>query len=583
MSLGNKKKLFRGGAAIASIAGIGYFVKQFLDQKKEDNCSTNKCCDDKQNANKLNRVSQPLPKDYLGVKLELTDYYENLLKELPEPKLVYKHFMTCLSTPRPSGKLDKMRAAIKKTADLLNLEYTQDKIGNVVLKKKGSKGYENATGVVIQCHMDMVTTKTDDCKFDFDNDPIRGYIDDDGEWLKAKNTTLGADDGIGIAAGLALMEHPNLVHGPIELLITVDEETNMGGAINLETAPFLQNKVLINVDSEEDHRICIGCAGGFNKFFSVNMNRSIIKNDDNGYKVYSINISGLCGGHTGIQIQLERANAIQLLCRILNYLMIEKKMDLQLVEINGGNALNAIPSYSHCGIVIKSELSDQFEEAIQEYWMEYILNEFKDIEKKMHIDCKEVVDDFSFQDTKICDVKSTKILVSLMMNLPHGVLRWSPSVDGLVQTSIAFSKMNMDKNADKAECGLFARSMSMNEMLELNRKIDSLKMLYEGDRIEVGECKALFPGWEPVTTSAALDHCKNAHIALFNETPDVYAVHAGLECGLIKDKYPKMDCISIGPHIKGAHSPDERLELKTVNSFYDWLTETVTRIAMQKM
>eukprot|EP01083_Nonionella_stella_P237529 833179_1 len=236
----------------------------------------------------LVRVSEPLPKDYSGVKLELSDYYLNLLQQMPEPKLLYKHFMTCLSTPRPSGKLDKMRAALKATAVLLNIEYTQDEIGNVCLKKPGSKGYEDATGVVIQCHMDMVCTKTDDCKFDFDNDPIQAYVDDG--WLKARNTTLGADDGIGVAAGLALMEHPGLVHGPIELLITVDEETGMDGAIYLAKSPFLQNKVLINVDSEEVNRICIGCAGGFDKKVSVKMNRSLTNND---YKAYSMNVTGL--------------------------------------------------------------------------------------------------------------------------------------------------------------------------------------------------------------------------------------------------------------------------------------------------
>jgi len=252
-------------AAVASIAGIGLLIKQALDKQNDKT-------EQKQQAiksSKSTRISPPLPKNYLGAKIELSDYYENLLNQLPEPKLLYKHFMTCLSTPRPSTKLDKMRAALKKTADLLNIEYTQDKIGNVCLKKQGSKGYENAPGVVIQCHMDMVCTKTDDHKFDFDTDPIEAYIEDNGEWLKAKNTTLGADDGIGVAAGLALMEHPNLKHGPIELLITVDEETTMVGAMKLSKAPFLSNKILINVDSEEVNRICIGCAGGFNKQFIV--------------------------------------------------------------------------------------------------------------------------------------------------------------------------------------------------------------------------------------------------------------------------------------------------------------------------
>merc|ERR1719334_377685 len=266
-----------GSAALAGLAGIGLYFHSLTSANQSAEA----------NIPKVKRVSEPAPEGHMGVDLGLPEYYEKLLADLPEPKLLYKHFMTCLMTPRPSGQLDKMRAALKATADALKIEYTEDKIGNVCLKKPGSPGFENATGVVIQCHMDMVCTKTDDCKLNFDTDPIEAYID--GEWLKAKNTTLGADDGIGVAAGLALMEHPNLKHGPIEILITVDEETSMGGAIELAKAPFLQNKVLINVDSEEDHRICIGCAGGFGKTVTVDMDRVTLPADS--FKVHRLNIS----------------------------------------------------------------------------------------------------------------------------------------------------------------------------------------------------------------------------------------------------------------------------------------------------
>eukprot|EP01084_Bolivina_argentea_P049296 90678_1 len=530
------------------------------------------------NDNELNKLSKSLPKGYHGIDIELQDFYTKLLAEMPEPKLVFKYFMKCLETPRPSGKLDKMRNVLKSLANKLGVTYNVDKVGNVCLRKPGSKNYENAPGVIIQCHMDMVCTKTDDCKFDFDTDPIKAYICN--EWLKANNTTLGADDGIGIAAGLALMEHPNLIHGNIELLITVDEETTMGGAHGLAKAPFLQNKILINVDSEESNRICIGCAGGFNKKFTVKMNRLLMNKNE--YKVYNINISGLCGGHTGIQIHLGKANAIQLLCRILNYLILDKKMDIRFVDICGGNAQNAIPCYANCNIVIDAKSCEIFEEAVQLYWLNYILPEFKDIETKMHIDSKPMVN-FSFKDNKICDVKSSKILVALMMNLPHGVMRMSPNVNGLVQTSIAFSELSLKSDSDESCCGLFARSMSMNEMRELNRKLDSLIYLF-GDNcgIQITECGDLFPGWDPVVSSPALDNCKRAHVALYGDMPEVYAVHAGLECGLIKNVYPKMDCVSIGPSIKGAHSTDEKLEIKTVEVFYQWLVETVTRIALHK-
>eukprot|EP00484_Ammonia_sp_Unknown_P017511 CAMPEP_0197039982 /NCGR_PEP_ID=MMETSP1384-20130603/16731_1 /TAXON_ID=29189 /ORGANISM="Ammonia sp." /LENGTH=579 /DNA_ID=CAMNT_0042470659 /DNA_START=33 /DNA_END=1772 /DNA_ORIENTATION=- len=573
----------RNGAAVAAV-GLGSaaafgLLLYGLANKKESLIPQRKS-----KRSQAQRVSAPLPKDYMGVKLDLPDYYEELLSKLDEPKLLYKHFMTMLCTPRPSEKLDKIRAALKKTAQLLNVEYHQDEVGNVCLKKAACRGYESAPGVVIQCHMDMVCTsnKSDDCKvpFDFDNDPIEAYID--GGWLKAKNTTLGADDGIGVAAGLALMEHPNLVHGAIELLITADEETSMMGAIKLAKAPFLKNKILINVDSEEDHRICIGCAGGFNKHFTVNMNRVALKKTASASKVYEMNISGLCGGHTGIQIHLGRANAIQCIARILNYLVIDQKIEVQLVDIRGGNAMNAIPNASQCTVVVAAGDAEKYEQAVTEYWLNYVLPEFKDIENKMHMDSRPIRD-FDFNAVKVCDAASTQRLVALMMMLPHGVVRMSPTVPGLVQTSIAFSMLSMEKNENVAKCQCFARSMSMNEMLELDRKLNSLAgLLGKNVNVEIGDCCDLFPGWDPVTSSPALESCKQAHVALFAKEADVYAVHAGLECGLIKDKYPEMDCISIGPHIKGAHSTDERLELSTVPGFYDWLVETVARIALRK-
>eukprot|EP01083_Nonionella_stella_P280561 954433_1 len=330
------------------------------------------------NDNQLKKLSKSLPKGYHGIDIELQDFYTKLLAEMPEPKLVFKYFMKCLETPRPSGKLDKMRNVLKSLANKLGVTYNVDKVGNVCLRKPGSKNYENAPGVIIQCHMDMVCTKTtDDFKFDFENDSIKAYIDQDIKWLKAENTTLGADDGIGIAAGLSLFEHPNLIHGPIELLITIDEETTMLGAQQLSAKPFLKNNILINVDSEDDHKICIGCAGAFNKEIVLYMNTQTLNNQ---CTVYNICISGLRGGHTGVDIHLGRANALKLICRLLNYLISDKKIKLQLIEMSGGNAPNAIPSYAKCCVAIPNKLIHKFEEYALYYWNTFIIKEFCAIE-----------------------------------------------------------------------------------------------------------------------------------------------------------------------------------------------------------
>mmetsp|Transcript_95173 Transcript_95173/g.116523 ORF Transcript_95173/g.116523 Transcript_95173/m.116523 type:complete len:587 (+) Transcript_95173:62-1822(+) len=524
----------------------------------------------------LKPVCKELPLNYMGKTINLKPYYLDLLSQLPEPKLLFKHFMLCLQTPRPSGKLNKIHNALKDVAKILDVEYNEDTIGNVVLRKKATKGYENSKGIIIQCHMDMVTTKTEDSKFDFENDGIQGYISENGKLLKAKKTTLGADDGIGVASGLALLEDPYVKHGPLEVLITVDEETTMGGAINIDKKPFLKGSVYINVDSEESNSICVGCAGGFGKHVKVNMEMNEHKSNELESKLcYEINLKDLNGGHTGIQIHEGRANAIICLARILNYLINDKNIDISIAEMNGGNAQNAIPSYSSVKFIIDKKHQNLLETSVKQYWDINIINEFKEIEPSMKMFCKPCNIN---NKMNIGSIESSKTLIELILNLPNGVIRMNPSVSGLVQTSISLSIIKLSNTDTQACIELFGRSPSMDEMKDLNRKIDCLIRL-SGNNVECSGMLNEFPGWDPNMNSYALDICKQAHESLFNKKPHVYAVHAGLECGLIMDKYPNIDCISIGPTILGAHSTDERLEIDTVLPFYNWLRETVQLIS----
>lgn len=393
-----------------------------------------------------------------------------------------------------------------------------------------------------------------------------------------------------MAAGLALMEDPCIDHGPLEILITVDEETTMIGAIELQSK-WLKNQYLINVDSEESHRICIGCAGGFEKYIEVPMiNNSDIT--DMSVLAFKLNISGLLGGHTGIEIHVGRANAIILMARLLNYMMIDllSKSDAQmcLKSFNGGNAANAIPCYCNCELLLIGDQSLDFEKVITDFWCTNIVPEYSDIEKNMQMKCIPI--DNKTDDNFICDFQSTQSFINLMMILPHGVIRMSTSVNGLVQTSVAFSlvEYKAGKCNGFAKCTLFCRSSSMKELADFDRKMQSMIHLCNAgficnkndERLLIASdmCNS-FCGWDPNTKSSLLNECKIAHLSSFGFEADVYAVHAGLECGLIMEKYPDMDCISIGPTILHAHSTDEKIDLRTVADFYQWLRETVTRIA----
>ncbi|ETO34847.1 aminoacyl-histidine dipeptidase [Reticulomyxa filosa] len=486
---------------------------------------------------KTSRLAPSLPMNFMGKTVKLQPAYEKLLSELPEPKLLWKHFMTCLQTPRLVyiylifdliEQISPLKyvcivyicAAIAETAKIIGVEYTQDKIGNIVLRKSATTGFEKSSisfgvppsptfakkkkkkknkksKVSMQCHMDMVCTKTDDVKHDFENDGIKAQIVDE-KWLKAEGTTLGADDGIGIAAGLAIMEDAVLEkigHGTLELLITVDEETSMAGAIDLAEHPFLQSVQMINLDSEETDKICIGCAGGFSK--TINFNQLAFESIDKNEFV-------------GLQVVISRANAIICIARLLNELLFGPTVfDVRIYECIGGNAMNAIPRKCSCTLVVKKTEVSKVTQVIQEFWNSNLLPEFKDIEKNMALNIEDKVtfpekyvyvymyiyvsNSFFFffvngfdlslfnnqqqqqqQSAKVVDKNGSESIVTMMMLLPHGVLRMSPTVPNVVQTSIAFSLLKWNHQAGQVQLLLFGRSFSMAEMIETNKKLDAI-------------------------------------------------------------------------------------------------------------
>jgi len=508
---------------------------------------------------------------------------------------VFKHLLMCMETPRPSHDLDRIRGKISAFAKSANLEYTEDEAGNCVVRKPASKGCENAVGVVIQSHLDMVTSKAADKQHDWAKDPIEPIID--GEYLKADRTTLGADDGIGVAAALALLEDNTLVHGPLECLFTADEETTMGGAEFLAGAPFLTGKVLINVDSEEDHQVCMGCAGGFEKKLYLPLS-PVQEEAGEEYTSVVLDVSRLFGGHTGINIADQRANALLCMARVLDA-FIRAAPSTSLCYIKGGNAPNAIPRDAVAVVSVKKDELSAASTAAEQMWadlrVEFASTDCKGDSKgeekepgmKLKIaanqdECNVLLSSYSSFPRH--SPSSTRQAVDLMLNAPHGVIRMSKEDVGAVDTSISFSIVEFPAKDEGAESGKmclhwFCRSTSDYQMKMVENRLEGLARL---SGASFSGSLNYFPGWEPNAKSLGLKAVVAAHKKLFNLDPRVYSVHAGLECGWIQKRYPEMQCVSVGPLIHDAHTPDEALKIDTVAPFYDWLKESLVYLSQEK-
>ncbi len=475
-----------------------------------------------------------------------------------EPKRVWDFFEEICAIPRPSKNEEKIAAYIIDFAKNHGLEYKQDRIGNILIKKEAQAGYEDKKITILQSHIDMVCEKNSDVEHDFDKDPIVPRIDNG--WVKATGTTLGADDGIGIAVQLAILESKEIKHGPIECLFTVDEETGLTGAFALEK-DFLEGKILLNLDSEDDGELFIGCAGGMDTLATIKYEKVKPESDHNSHKII---VKGLKGGHSGDDIDKGRGNAIKILNRVL--WNCDKMFELRLSKIDGGNLRNAIAREASAIISIPQRYKRSFQELFDK-----LSKDIKFELKTNEPDLEFLIEDIDMPENFINYETQNKLLNALYA-CPHGVITMSPDIPGLVETSTNLASV---KTSDFEI--IIASSQRSSVESEIRDVADMFASVFTlaGAKIKHGDG---YPGWTPNMDSEILKIMESSFVKLFDEKPKVLAIHAGLECGLIGEKYPDMDMISYGPTIKGAHSPDERLKIDTVGRFWDLTLDVLKNI-----
>ena len=472
-----------------------------------------------------------------------------------KPALVWKHFAEIVNIPRPSGSEDKIRQYLVDFAVAKGIEHKVDEAGNVYMRKAATPGYEDRKGIVIQAHMDMVPQKNNDKEFDFINDPIEAYID--GEWVTANGTTLGADNGIGVAAILAVMEDDSIEHGPIEGLITATEETGMDGAFGLKGG-LLQGDILLTLDSETEGELYVGCAGGMDANITLPYDAVAAPA---GYKALELSVKGCKGGHSGIQIVCQRANANKLLFRVLRALAAQ--MDVKIASVDGGGLRNAIPRESIAVVMVKSADEAAAKSTAAEFEKIFVA-EYAGIEDSIAV----TVTDAATPATVIPDGVAQRLMAAVTA-CPDGVEKMSMAMEGLVQTSNNFARVVSDGKCVKMQTLMRSSVRSEKEALG-----DAIKAVFELAGAEV-ELSGSYDGWNPNMESPILKAMLASYEALYGKKPAVTAIHAGLECGIIGSNYPGLDMISFGPTICYPHSPDEKVEIASVEKFYDFLLHTL--------
>jgi len=484
------------------------------------------------------------------------------LSEL-KPESVFYYFSEICKVPRPSKKEEKIISYLENFAAEQKLEIKKDEVGNILIKKPATPGKENLKTVVLQSHVDMVCEKNNDVEHDFLTDPIETIID--GEWLKAKGTTLGADNGIGVATELAILAANDIEHGPIECLFTIDEETGLTGAFALKEG-FMSGDILLNLDSEDEGELFIGCAGGIDSVGEFHYREVPVPT---GYFFFRVDVKGLKGGHSGGDIHLGRGNANKILNRFLS--QTAKKYDMYICEVNGGNLRNAIPreAYAICAVphdakepvrvdlnIFIADIENEF--AVSEPDLKLTLQ--SETPRKMAID----------QDT------SSRLLKTLYA-VPHGVYAMSQDIPGLVETSTNLASIKIiDSKKIKIETSQRSSILSAR-----NDMANTVRAAFElgGARVSFGEG---YPGWKPNPHSEILEIAVASYKRLFGVDAKVKAIHAGLECGLFLDKYPGLDMISFGPTLTGVHSPDERMHIPSVEKFWNHLLDVLANVPTKK-
>jgi len=474
------------------------------------------------------------------------------------PEKVWYYFEEICKYPRPSKKEIKIAAYLMEFGKSFGLECITDKAGNILISKPACKGKENFKPVILQSHMDMVCEKNNETRHDFDNDPIQPYISE--EWVKAKGTTLGADDGIGMAVQLAILASDKIEHGPIECLFTVDEETGLTGAKALETN-FLKGKILLNLDSEDEGQLYIGCAGGKDTIATFTYQIEKVSHHSLAYKIM---VSGLKGGHSGDDINKGLANSNKILTRLL---WNSKQFGMRLSYIDGGNLRNAIPREAFAIVTIPDSSKQHFLQYVT-HFEKIIQNEFKVCDNAIKISCVQQ----SLPDS-IIDSQTVDNLLNALYACPHGVIALSAEMPGLVETSTNLATIKMvDDNLIKI--GTSQRSSVATAKQDISDMVASVFLLANA-RIQHGEG---YPALQPNMKAEILQIVKNSYKHLFHVEPKVLSIHAGLECGLIGEIFPGMDMISFGPTLKGVHLPDERLHIGSVAKFWDLTIEVLKNI-----
>lgn len=471
-----------------------------------------------------------------------------------EPQSVWKNFAALNAVPRPSKKEERVIEFMKNFGEKLGLETTVDEVGNVIIKKPATAGMEDRKTVVLQSHLDMVHQKNSDVNFDFNSQGIEMEVD--GDWLKAKGTTLGADNGLGVAAIMAVLESRDIPHPALEALFTIDEETGMTGAMGLKPGT-LQGEILLNLDTEEDDEIDIGCAGGIDVTASQTYNLEEAKG-----QIVKIEIKGLQGGHSGMDIHKGFGNANVILGRLL-YTGIANE-NIQLISVDGGGLRNAIPREAMAILSVRNSV--EFIEQATEL-KEAILEEFASVEKDLQIN----IENFSSNEKAISQEDSRRIILALK-SAHNGVYRMSPDVADLVETSNNVARVEL-KNGELKILNLSRSSVESSKYAVA----EQLKSVFELAGMEV-EFSGSYPGWKPKPGSDIVKLMENIYERDFGSKPHVVACHAGLECGIIGANYPKMEMVSFGPTIRGAHSPDERANIPSAQKFWSFLKEILKEI-----
>ncbi|HPG73683.1 MAG TPA: aminoacyl-histidine dipeptidase [Bacteroidales bacterium] len=478
-----------------------------------------------------------------------------------EPKEVWKHFYSLTQIPRPSKKEAKVIEFMKKFGNDLGLETIIDEVGNVIIRKPATRGMENRMGVVLQSHLDMVPQKNSDNNHDFEKDPIKAYID--GEWVTADGTTLGADNGMGAAAAMAVLESKTLVHGPVEALFTIDEETGMTGA-NYLKPNILKGDILMNLDSEDEGELYIGCAGGVD----VNVAMEYPETEAPiSFTAFALSLTGLKGGHSGMDINLGRGNSNKLMARFLNHCIYH--FDIKLAKFEGGSLRNAIPREAFVTVMVPDAQAKAFASEVETFNAMY-RSEFAVTEPELKLSAlpaespaRVVADNFAAK------------MIKAVFVCPHGVERMSDSMPGLVETSNNLAIVKMIDGMFTVNC--LVRSSVDTAKMGTMYKIGTVFDLIGADV----KFEGAYPGWKPNVDSPILKTMQSVYHNLYGKIPEIKAIHAGLECGILGAAYPNWDMISFGPTIRYPHSPDEKVNIASVGKFWKYLVETLKNVPVK--